>query len=129
MVRRTRQELERFIKKPFIGFANEVESLYTNIDVLEVDKKDLKDEVDQLKRKIAQLERDLKEARPAIAVAESMLQYIQQRQGSPLTVLDVRQQVREVIDKDLEVEVEGYYEEYSGQHEHYHRATVSLRQE
>lgn len=40
---------------------------------------------------------------------------------------EAKEEILQYIRENLSVDVEGYYEEYSGQHEHYHRAEINLR--
>ena len=41
-------------------------------------------------------------------------------------IQEAKEEIIQYIKENLLVEVEGYYEEYSGQHEHYHKVNIEL---
>lgn len=117
MYRRTKEQVESFIKKPYRpAFMMEVMDMYDEIEKLRTQVKDLTTECDSLKQQVES---------PGYELAKAIEKYIDQTCVKDWQVPGI---IHEEVDKYLRVNVstDGYYEEYSGQREHYHKSTAEV---
>lgn len=85
---------------------------------------DLENRVMDLENKNYHLENEKKLQEQTIADQQHKLNGVDYRFGSALQEW-LSSKIQKEVEEHLQVDVEGYYEEYSGQREHYHKAEVS----
>lgn len=118
MYRRTGEQLTEFVKKKYQScFVDEVLSLYNEVET----KNKI---IEELTTKITSLETKINS--PEFTLSEAFSHYFEAK-GFDIDTVErrIRKEVKSAV-KRISVDVEGYYEEYSGQNDHYHKATVSL---
>lgn len=115
MYKRTKEELQKFVKKNYqFVFVDEIIDLYKEIELKNKDLDVKQNLINCLSQKIQSLEEKL--SSPEYALSEALGEYVKHI---------TKDNIRTALDK-LRIDVEGYYEPYSGQQEHYHKVKVSL---
>lgn len=84
---------------------------------------DLENRVMDLENKSYHLENEIKIKDQTIADQQKTINSVDYRFGSALQEW-MSSKIEKEVEEHLKVNVEGYYEEYSGQQDHYHGATV-----
>lgn len=125
MYKRKKEELEKFVKKQYQQtFVDEVLGLYNEIEQQKIEIEQQKIEIEQFKHELSLLNNAT--ITPEFKFANALKDYLHEKGLDDNSLKTKIVQCIKTAVKCMDVEVDGYYDEYSGQRDHYHKATVTL---